>query len=60
MGYSDGRLLYLSEVMTGKTPAQYIEVPIVGVFELRLVATDGGDGDAYDDASWAEAMLRTK
>jgi hypothetical protein len=53
--YGDGRLLYLGSMMTGRTPAQYIEIPVSGVFELKLVVTDGGDGDAYDDASWAEA-----
>jgi hypothetical protein len=58
--YGDGRMLYLGGVMTGRTPARYIEVPVTGVFELKLVVTDGGDGDADDDASWAEAMLRTK
>jgi hypothetical protein len=53
----DGRLLFLGNIIDGRTAPQSIEVPIAGVADLDLVVLDGGDGPDYDSSLWAEAKL---
>ena len=55
--WTDGFLRYDSGVMTGKTPARGINLPIAGVRELALVVLDGGDGNNFDHADWADARI---
>jgi len=55
--YVDGKLQYTSGVMTSKQAMEYVEVDINGAKELKLVVTDGGNGDGSDHANWADAKL---
>jgi hypothetical protein len=55
--FGDGKKLYDSGVMTGGTPAKSINVDVTGVSQLKLVATDGGDGIDNDHADWANARI---
>ena len=49
--------LYQSPVKTGGQPATALSVPLTGVTSLRLVVTDGGDGNNSDHADWADAKV---
>ncbi len=53
----DGVKLYESPVLRGTDGPLTISVPVSNVNELRLVATDGGDGPSYDHADWANAKV---
>ena len=55
--WADGSKLYDSGVVTGASAAIPIDVDVAGRTNLRLVVTDGGDGDASDLADWADARL---
>ena len=55
--WADGRLVYDSGPATGRDPARRIDLAIGGVDELRLLVTDGGDGDNNDYAVWAGARV---
>ncbi len=55
--YADGVKLYDSGLMTGATPAKTIRLNVTGVSQLKLVVTDGGDGETNDHADWANARL---
>ena len=53
----DGEKRFDSGKMTDSDAAKPVEVALTGARELRLVATDSGDGFACDMANWAEARL---
>jgi alpha-galactosidase len=53
----DGRLLWQSTVMHPGDPAQPVAVDLTGVGMLTLVVGDGGDGNSYDHADWADAWI---
>lgn len=55
--YADGVKLYDSGLMTGATPAKTIRLNVTGVSQLKLIVTDGGDGETNDHADWANARL---
>jgi hypothetical protein len=55
--YGDNVLLYQSKLVKNDTPAESIEVNIKGVNELKLVVTDGGDGQDYDWGDWCDAKI---
>jgi hypothetical protein len=56
--YGDGTLLYNSGVLSNASAAVNINVPIAGVQQLTLVATNGVVGTIdYDQADWAGARL---
>lgn len=55
--YADNVKRYESGVLTRKSAIERINVDVKNVETLKLVAGDGGDGNAYDDAAWANAML---
>jgi hypothetical protein len=38
-------------------PGLAIEVPVEGAYEMRLVATNGGDNTDSDRLSWADARF---
>ncbi|MGM8317390.1 NPCBM/NEW2 domain-containing protein, partial [Clostridium perfringens] len=38
---------------------KHVLIPIAGVSELKLVAKDGGNGNAGDHADWADAKVYT-
>ena len=53
----DGEVKFGTGTMSDSDPAREADVPLVGAGELRLAATDAGDGTGCDMASWAEACL---
>jgi hypothetical protein len=55
--WADGAKSYDSGLMTGTMAARLVTVPLWGVNELRLVVTDGGNGNASDHADWLSASL---
>jgi len=55
--WGDGKLLYDSGVVTGKSPAKILNVGVNGVKTLSLVAIDAGDGINFDHVDWAAPKL---
>ena len=53
----DGEVKFETEPMSDSDPARQVDVPLDGARELRLTATDAGDGIGCDMANWAEACL---
>jgi len=57
--YGDGKKLWSSGIMRlGDTPRPCF-VQLTGVQKLELVVTDGGNGEYYDHADWADAKFET-
>ena len=57
--YGDGRKLWSSGVMHLGDPAKLCTVPLSGLHKLELLVTDGGNGEYYDHADWANAKFET-
>lgn len=55
--FVDGEKQFDSGLMNSRDPQKYIEVNISGAKELKLVVTDGGNGNGSDHASWGDAKL---
>ena len=55
--YVDEREAFRSGVMQSDSAAKSVRVDVQGADELRLVATDAGDGIICDLADWADARL---
>jgi len=55
--WADGVKLYDSGAMTGATAPKQVSVSVATKNELRLVVTNGGDGDGGDHADWANARV---
>jgi len=55
--YVDNVKKYDSRVLTKKSLTETINIDVKGGETLKLVAGDGGDGNSYDDAVWANALL---
>ncbi|MFY9202882.1 MAG: NPCBM/NEW2 domain-containing protein, partial [Limnochordia bacterium] len=55
--WGDNVKLWESQRLDGSMGPQPVTVDISGVRMLKLVVTDGGDGNAYDHADWAGARL---
>ncbi|CAN7416650.1 NPCBM/NEW2 domain-containing protein [Paenibacillus sp. LjRoot56] len=55
--YGDGVKLWESGLMTATSSTATANVNIKGVQILKLVVTDGGDGNAYDHGDWAGARV---
>jgi hypothetical protein len=53
----DGRQAWKSPLMTGTAPATPVDVDLAGATTLLLRVSDGGDGNQYDHADWADARL---
>jgi glucose/arabinose dehydrogenase len=53
----DGVLAYTSPALTGSSLRSTAIVPVADKAELRLVVTNGGNGDGYDHASWGGARV---
>ena len=53
--YGDGKRLFDSGVMKGGQEAKAVDVPLLGVRQLRLMVTSAGDGADFDHADWAQA-----
>lgn len=57
--YGDGKKLWSSGVMHLGDAAKACSVPLTGVQKMELVVTDGGNGNYYDHANWADASITT-
>ncbi len=55
--WADGVSLYDSGLMTATTTTKSISLDVTGRNELKLIVTDGGNGNAYDHADWAAARV---
>lgn len=53
----DGEKQFDSGLMQSRDPQKFIEVNISGAKELKLVVTDGGNGNGSDHGSWGDAKL---
>lgn len=54
---TDGKVAWKSGVMRTGDAARAIDVPLPGVKSLLLLVSDAGDGNKYDHADWAEAVI---
>ncbi|MDD9269350.1 NPCBM/NEW2 domain-containing protein [Paenibacillus sp. GCM10023248] len=55
--FGDGVKLWESGLMTATSPTVTANINIKGAQILKLVVTDGGDGNAYDHGDWAGARV---
>ena len=55
--YVDGEKKFDSGLMNSKDVQKFVEVDINGAKELKLVVTDGGNGNGSDHATWGDAKL---
>lgn len=55
--FVDGRLAWVSGLVTGVTAPASVAVDVSGGAELRLVVIDAGDGNVNDEFDWADARL---
>ena len=53
----DGDKKFDSGLMTSRDAQKYVEVDINGAKELKLVVTDGGNGNGSDHATWGDTKL---
>lgn len=53
----DGKVLWKSGVLRGGEMAKPVDVNLAGLQTLVLEVTDGGDGNSYDHADWADAKI---
>ncbi|TWP44779.1 glycoside hydrolase family 2 [Lentzea tibetensis] len=58
--YADGERRYASPVVTGTAAGVPVDVDVSGATTLRLVVTDGGNGNGWDHADWAAATVRCR
>jgi hypothetical protein len=56
--YGDGRKLWASPLMSGLDTARDVDVDVGGINRLRLVVTDGNDGNKFDAANWVNPVLK--
>jgi alpha-galactosidase len=57
--YGDKAKLWSSGILRLGDPAKQCSVQLTGVQKLELVVTDGGNGNYYDHADWADAKFET-
>ncbi|MBY0754142.1 NPCBM/NEW2 domain-containing protein [Clostridium sardiniense] len=55
--YVDGEKKFDSGLMNSRDHQKYVEVNINDAKELKLVVTDGGNGNGSDHATWGDAKL---
>lgn len=55
--FVDGEKKFDSGVMSSRDPQKFIEVDINGAKELKLVVTDGGNGNGSDHGTWGGTKL---
>ncbi|MEK4493822.1 NPCBM/NEW2 domain-containing protein [Paenibacillus sp. FSL L8-0493] len=55
--FVDGEKKFDSRVMGSRDPQKFIELDINEAKELKLVVTDGGNGNGSDHATWGGAKL---
>lgn len=57
IAYVDGLKVYDSGMMTGTSATKSVSLNLAGASTLRLVVTNGGNGNDNDHADWAGAKL---
>jgi alpha-galactosidase len=57
--YGDGKKIWSSGLMKLGDSARLCSVGLTGVKKLELVVADGGNGNYYDHADWADARFET-
>jgi hypothetical protein len=55
--WADAAKVSESAALTGASATAQVNVSVAGASELRLVVTDGGNGNGGDHADWADAHL---
>lgn len=55
--WADGKKAASTGVLTNDKPAQPLSADVSGARTVRLVVTDGGDGNDSDHADWAGVRL---
>lgn len=55
--YLDNEKVYDSGTMNSTHAQKFVEINLQGAKELKLVVTDGGNGNGSDHADWADAKL---
>lgn len=55
--FVDGEKKFDSRIMNSKAQQKFVEVDINGAKELKLVVTDGGNGNGSDHATWGDTKL---
>ncbi|WP_192797491.1 NPCBM/NEW2 domain-containing protein [Psychrobacillus glaciei] len=55
--FVDGEKQFDSGLMNSRDTQKFIEIIISGAKELKLVVTDGGNGNGSDHATWGDAKL---
>ncbi|UKS27834.1 discoidin domain-containing protein [Paenibacillus sp. HWE-109] len=55
--WADGQQLFDSDKMGIRTAAKKVSVNIAAKRELKLIVTDGGNGNSSDHADWADAKF---
>jgi hypothetical protein len=53
----DDRKAYKSKILRAGDPPKSLSIDVSGAATLKLIVTDGGDGNHCDHADWAEARL---
>ena len=56
---ADGKNIWSSGLMHLNDPARVCKASLIGVTKLELMVTDGGNGNYYDHADWADAKFET-
>lgn len=57
--YGDGSKLWSSGIMRLGDSARTCSVSLIGIKKVELVVADGGNGNYYDHADWANAKFET-
>ncbi len=55
--WADGTKAASTGVLTNATPARPVSADVTGAQVVRLVVTDGGDGDDSDHADWGDLRI---
>jgi alpha-galactosidase len=58
--FGDGKKIWTSGLMKLGDAAKPCSVPLTGINKLELMVTDGGNGNYYDHADWANAKFEAK
>ena len=56
----DGQPEFDSGIMQAQSPVRHLRIGVAGAKILKLVVTDGGNGNLGDNTDWAGARLIAK